>query len=192
VASRGRRPGPSNTRDEILAAARRLFAQRGFQGTTMRGIAAEAGVNAALVHHYYGNKEQLLIAAMNLPLNPAVVIEQLRDAGPREQIGERIVRFFVRTWRDPSTGQPLQALLRAAAATDTSATSMRQFLENVMVPRVAGLLDVPPLRVTGAFSQLIGFALAGTIIRVEPLASASEDDLVALLAPTIQRYLDAA
>jgi AcrR family transcriptional regulator len=189
VASRGRRPGPSHTRDEILAAARRLFAQRGFQGTTMRGIAAEAGVNAALVHHYYGNKEQLLIAAMNLPLNPAVVIEQLRDAGPREQLGERIVRFFVRTWRDPSTGQPLQALLRAAAATDTSAASMRQFLENVMVPRVAGLLDVPPLRVAGAFSQLIGFALAGTILRVEPLASASEDDLVALLAPSVQRYL---
>jgi AcrR family transcriptional regulator len=191
VASRGRRPGPSHTRDEILAAARRLFAQRGFQGTTMRGIAAEAGVNAALVHHYYGNKEQLLIAAMNLPLNPAVVIEQLRDAGPREQLGERIVRFFVRTWRDPTTGQPLQALLRAAAATDTSATSMRQFLENVMVPRVAGLLDVPPLRVAGAFSQLIGFALAGTILRVEPLASASEDDLVALLAPSVQRYLAA-
>lgn len=191
MASRGRRPGPSHTRDEILAAARRLFAQRGFQGTTMRGIAAEAGVNAALVHHYYGNKEQLLIAAMNLPLNPAVVIEQLRDAGPREQLGERIVRFFVRTWRDPSTGQPLQALLRAAAATDTSATSMRQFLENVMVPRVAGLLDVPPLRVAGAFSQLIGFALAGTILRVEPLASASEDDLVALLAPSVQRYLAA-
>jgi AcrR family transcriptional regulator len=191
VASRGRRPGPSHTRDEILAAARRLFAQRGFQGTTMRGIAAEAGVNAALVHHYYGNKEQLLIAAMNLPLNPAVVIEQLRDAGPREQLGERIVRFFVRTWRDPSTGQPLQALLRAAAATDTSAASMRQFLENVMVPRVAGLLDVPPLRVAGTFSQLIGFALAGTILRVEPLASASEDDLVALLAPSVQRYLAA-
>lgn len=189
MASRGRRPGPSTTRDEILAAARRLFAQRGFQATTMRAIAAEAGVNAALVHHYYGNKEQLLVAAMNLPLNPAVVIEQLRDAGPREQIGERLVRFFVRTWRDPSTGQPLQALLRATAATDTSAATTRQFVENVMIPRVAELFDVPPLRVAGAFAQLIGFALAGTIIRAEPLASATEDDLVALLAPSVQRYL---
>ena len=189
MASRGRRPGPSNTRDEILAAARRLFAQHGFQATTMRGIAAEAGVNAALVHHYYGNKEQLLVAAMNLPLNPAVVIEQLRDAGPREQVGERLVRFFVRTWRDPSTGQPLQALLRAAAATEINAATMRQFIENVMVPRVATLLDVPPLRVAGAFAQLLGFALAGTIIRAEPLASAGEDDLVALLAPSVQRYL---
>jgi AcrR family transcriptional regulator len=189
VASRGRRPGPSTTRDEILAAARRLFAQRGFQATTMRAIAAEAGVNAALVHHYYGNKEQLLVAAMNLPLNPAVVIEQLRDAGPREQIGERLVRFFVRTWRDPGTGQPLQALLRAAAATDTSAATTRQFIENVMIPRVSELFDIPRLRVAGAFAQLIGFALAGTIIRAEPLASATEDELVALLAPSVQRYL---
>ena len=189
MASRGRRPGPSHTRDEILAAARRLFAQHGFQGTTMRGIAAEAGVNAALVHHYYGSKEQLLIAAMNLPLDPVAVIEQLSEGGPRDQLGERIVRFFVRAWRDPSTSQPLQALLRAAAATDAGGATMRQFIENVMVPRVAELFDVPPLRVTGALSQLIGFALAGTIIRVEPLASASEDELVTLLAPSVQRYL---
>lgn len=190
MASRGRRPGPSNTRDDILAAARRLFAQRGFQATTMRAIATEAGVNAALVHHYFGNKEQLLVAAMNLPLNPAAVIEQLRDAGPREQVGERIVRFFVRTWRDPSTGHPLQALLRNAA-TEAGAAPMRQFVENVMVPRVSAILGVPPLRVAGAFSQLIGFALAGTVIGVEPLASATEDELVGLLAPSVQRYLDA-
>ncbi|HEY3717265.1 MAG TPA: TetR family transcriptional regulator [Jatrophihabitantaceae bacterium] len=190
MAGRGRRPGPSNTRDEILAAARALFARRGFQDTTMRAIAAEAGVNAALVHHYYGNKEQLLIAAMNLPLNPAEVVEKLLDGGPREQLGERLVRFFVRAWRDPSTGQPLQALLRAAAATETSGATMRQFMENVMVPRLAAVLGVPPLRVAGAFAQLVGFALAGTIIRIEPLASATDDDLVELLAPSVQRYLD--
>src|SRR5690348_11114784 len=115
MATRGRRPGPSSTRQEILEAARLLFAQRGYQATTMRAIAAEAGVNAALLHHYYGSKEQLLVAAMNLPLNPPERIRELRDAGPREQLGERIVRFFVQTWRDPETGPPLQALLRAAA-----------------------------------------------------------------------------
>ena len=190
MAGRGRRPGPSNTRDEILAAARALFAQRGFQDTTMRAIAAEAGVNAALVHHYYGNKEQLLVAAMNLPLNPVEVLEQLLDAGPREQLGERIVRFFVQAWRDPSTGQPLQALLRTAAATETGAATMRQFIENVMVPRLSAELGVSPLRVAGAFSQMMGFALAGTIIRIEPLASATDDALVALLAPSVQRHLD--
>ena len=190
MATRGRRPGPSNTREEILAAARQLFAQRGYQATTMRAIAAAAGVNAALVHHYYGSKEQLLIAAMNLPLNPADVIRELRDAGPREQLGERLVRFFVRTWRDPQTGQPLQALLRASASSDAGAATMREFVENVMLARLTTLLGVPRLRLAGGFAQLLGFALGGTVIGIEPLASASEDDLVALLAPSIQRYID--
>ena len=190
MATRGRRPGPSNTREEILVAARQLFAQRGYQATTMRAIAAEAGVNAALVHHYYGSKEQLLVAAMNLPLNPADAIRELRDAGPRDQLGERLVRFFVRTWRDPETGQPLQALLRASASSDAGAATMREFVENVMLARLSMLLGIPRLRLAGGFAQLVGFALAGTVIGIEPLASASEDELVALLAPSIQRYVD--
>ena len=190
MATRGRRPGPSNTREEILVAARQLFAQRGYQATTMRAIAAEAGVNAALVHHYFGSKEQLLVAAMNLPLNPADAIRELRDAGPRDQLGERLVRFFVRTWRDPQTGQPLQALLRASASSDAGAATMREFVENVMLARLSMLLGIPRLRLAGGFAQLVGFALAGTVIGIEPLASASEDELVALLAPSIQRYVD--
>ncbi|HKF33173.1 MAG TPA: TetR family transcriptional regulator [Jatrophihabitantaceae bacterium] len=190
MATRGRRPGPSNTREEILVAARQLFARRGYQATTMRAIAAEAGVNAALVHHYFGSKEQLLVAAMNLPLNPADAIRELRDAGPRDQLGERLVRFFVRTWRDPETGQPLQALLRASASSDAGAATMREFVENVMLARLSMLLGIPRLRLAGGFAQLVGFALAGTVIGIEPLASASEDELVALLAPSIQRYVD--
>jgi AcrR family transcriptional regulator len=186
----GRRPGPSSTRPEILAAARTLFASRGYHATTVRDIAAEAGVNAALVHHYFGSKEQVFVAAMNLPLNPADLISRLRDGGPRAQLGERVVRLFARTWRDPTTGQPLQALLRAAASTEQGATMMRQFVEDVMLPRVSAELGVSRMRAAGAFSQLIGFALAATILRTEPLASASEDELVALLAPSVQRYLD--
>ncbi len=186
----GRRPGPSSTRAEILAAARTLFASRGYHGTTVRDIAAEAGVNAALVHHYFGSKDQVFVAAMNLPLNPADLISRLRDGGPRAQLGERIVRLFAGTWRDPATGQPLQALLRAAASTEQGATMMRQFVEDVMLPRVATELGVSRVRAAGAFSQLIGFAMAATILRVEPLASANEDELVALLAPSVQRYLD--
>jgi AcrR family transcriptional regulator len=186
----GRRPGPSSTRPEILAAARTLFASRGYHATTVRDIAAEAGVNAALVHHYFGSKDQVFVAAMNLPLNPADLISRLRDGGPRAQLSERAVRLFARTWRDPATGQPLQALLRAAASTEQGATMMRQFVEDVMLPRVSAELGVSRMRAAGAFSQLIGFALAATILRTEPLASASEDELVALLAPSVQRYLD--
>jgi AcrR family transcriptional regulator len=186
----GRRPGPSSTRPEILAAARTLFASGGYHATTVRDIAAEAGVNAALVHHYFGSKDQVFVAAMNLPLNPADLISRLRYGGPRAQLGERVVRLFARTWRDPATGQPLQALLRAAASTEQGATMMRQFVEDVMLPRVSAELGVSRMRAAGAFSQLIGFALAAAILRTEPLASASEDELVALLAPSVQRYLD--
>jgi AcrR family transcriptional regulator len=186
----GRRPGPSSTRSEILVSARTLFASRGYHGTTVRDIAADAGVNAALVHHYFGSKEQVFVAAMNLPLNPADLISRLRDGGPRAELGERVVRLFARTWRDPATGQPLQALLRTAASTEQGATMMRQFVEDVMLPRVSAELGVSRVRAAGAFSQLIGFALAATILRTEPLASASEDEVVALLAPSVQRYLD--
>jgi AcrR family transcriptional regulator len=186
----GRRPGPSSTRSEILVSARTLFASRGYHGTTVRDIAADAGVNAALVHHYFGSKEQVFVAAMNLPLNPADLISRLRDGGPRAELGERVVRLFARTWRDPATGQPLQALLRTAASTEQGATMMRQFVEEVMLPRVSAELGVSRVRAAGAFSQLIGFALAATILRTEPLASASEDEVVALLAPSVQRYLD--
>src|SRR6266542_265436 len=171
----GRRPGPSSTRPEILAAARTLFAARGYHATTVRDIAADAGVNAALVHHYFGSKEQVFVAAMNLPLNPADLISRLRDGGPRAQLGERVVRLFARTWRDPATEQ--------------GATMMRQFVEDVMLPRVSAELGVSRVRAAGAFSQLIGFALAATILRTEPLVSASEDEVVALLAPSVQRYL---
>lgn len=190
MARAGRRPGPSSTRSDILASARTLFAARGYHATTVRDIAADAGVNAALVHHYFGSKDQVFAAAMNLPLNPADIVTRLRDDGPRAQLGERVVRLFAHTWRDPATGQPLQALLRAAAATEQGATLMRQFVEDVMLTRVATELGISRVRAAGAFSQLIGFALAATILRVEPLASASEDDLVALLAPSVQRYLD--
>ena len=115
---------------------------------------------------------------------------RLRDGGPRAELGERVVRLFARTWRDPATAQPLQALLRTAASTEQGATMMRQFVEEVMLPRVSAELGVSRVRAAGAFSQLIGFALAATILRTEPLASASEDEVVALLAPSVQRYLD--
>ena len=188
---RGRRPGPSSTRDDIRAAARKLFALHGYHATTVRDIATEAGVNAALVHHYFGSKDQVFVTALDLPLNPLDVVTRLRDDGPRAQLGERIVRFFVQAWRDPTTGQPLQALLRAAASSEQGATMMRNLAEDVMLPRLAVVLGVPKLRVAGAFSQLIGFAMAAMIVRIEPLASADEDALVTLLAPSVQRYLDA-
>lgn len=189
MARAGRRPGSSSTADQILISARRLFADRGYQATTMRAIAAEAGVNPALVHHFFGSKQQVFVAALELPINPAALVGRLVAAGPREQLGERIVRTFVQVWRAPETGPQLQAFLRGAV-TEDGAARLRHFAEDVMLPKVSAAVGVPKIRLAAAVSQLIGFALTSLIIRIEPLASASEDDVVALLAPSVQRYLD--
>lgn len=189
MARAGRRPGPTSTADEIVTVARALFAERGYQATTVRAVATAAGVNPALIHHFFGNKEGLFVAALQLPLNPAALIAEVAAAGPREELGARIVRTFVQVWRSPETGQPLQALLRGTA-TEEGAATLRRFVQDIMLPRAEAALGVSPLRLTGVLSQLIGFALASLVVRVEPLASATEDDVVALLGPSIQRYLD--
>jgi AcrR family transcriptional regulator len=189
MARAGRRPGPTSTPDAILTAARDLFAQRGYQATTMRAVASAAGVNAALVHHYFGTKQRLFVAALDLPIDPVEVIETLLAAGPREQFAERFVRFFVTAWRDPATGQALQAVLRSAASTEPGATMVRNLAENVLLERASAALGVSKLRVAAAMSHLIGLVLGATILAIEPLASASVDDLVELVAPAIQRYL---
>jgi AcrR family transcriptional regulator len=185
----GRRPGPTRTPDQILAAARTLFAEQGYPGTTVRAVAALAGVNPALVHHYFGTKAELFVAALQVPFDPTRVLADLVADGPRAEFPQRLVRFFVRAWRDPATGPPLRAWLRHAVGTDQGARSVRELVENVLLPRVAVLLGTPPLRFAAAMSHLVGLAIASSIIGVRPLVEADEDELVALVAPAIARYL---
>jgi AcrR family transcriptional regulator len=189
MARAGRRPGPTQTKDAILAAARAQFAGRGYTGTTVRSVAAAADVNPALIHHYFGSKDQLFLAALNLPINPAEVIVQLLAAGPRSEFPERIVRYFIVAWRDPAIGQALQAVLRRAVSDEASAALIRNLVENVLLTRAADALGVPKMRIAIAMSHLVGLVLGATILHIEPLASASEDELVDLLAPAIRSYL---
>ncbi|HEX6493490.1 MAG TPA: TetR family transcriptional regulator, partial [Candidatus Dormibacteraeota bacterium] len=116
----GRRSGPTVSRGDILAAARGLFAERGYDGATIRAIAQEAGVDAALVHHFFGTKEQVFVAAMELPFQPAELLPQILG-GPREQLGERFVRTFLALWRDPDRRAPILALLRSATTNEQAA-----------------------------------------------------------------------
>jgi AcrR family transcriptional regulator len=185
----GRRAGPTESRADILAAARRLFAERGYDGATIRAIAQEAGVDAALVHHFFGTKEQVFVAAMELPFQPADLLPQL-VGGPREQVGERFVRVFLALWRDPERRAPVLALLRSATTNEQAAEMIRQFVTEALLTRLAGALDISPLRVTAAASQLVGMAMLRYLVGVEPLASADEEEIVRLIAPVIQRYLD--
>ncbi|HVV08727.1 TetR family transcriptional regulator [Amycolatopsis sp.] len=188
MARAGRRPGPSETREEIVAAARKLFAEQGYDGATIRGIAAEARVNAALLHHFFGTKQQLFVAAMNLPVNPLDELPRLLS-GPPERTGERIVRMFLGLWAEPRSREPFLAIVRSVSGNEQAATMMRQFLTRVVLSRVAEARGVPPLRAAAVASQLIGLVMLRYVVRVPALADADDEELVALVAPVIQSYL---
>ncbi|WP_262282484.1 TetR family transcriptional regulator [Micromonospora sp. MA102] len=187
----GRRPGNPDTREAILAAARAAFAERGFDAASIRSIAAAAGVDPALVHHYFGTKEELFRAAMAMPIDPARLLPEVLAGGPAGA-GERLVRTFLGVWDSP-TGTPAVALLRSAVSNEWMARLMREFLVTQVLRRVLDHLDIDPaelpLRGSLVASQLIGLAMMRYVIRLEPAASADPETLVAAIGPTVQRYL---
>ncbi len=186
----GRRPGNADTRGGVLAAARQEFAERGYEGATVRGIARAAGVDAALVHHYFGTKEQLFVETMQLPLSPAEIVPRVL-AGDRAEIGERVVRTFLSLWGNPATRQPLLVMLRTATSSERAAAMLRGFLATALLGRIAAELELPDARLRAelAAAQMVGVVVLRYVIKVEPLASASEDEIVALVAPVVQHYL---
>jgi AcrR family transcriptional regulator len=187
----GRRPGAGDTREAILLAARSLFAERGYDGASMRAIGAAAGVDPALIHHYHGTKEALFVAAMRLPINPAEVLPALYDADPATA-GERLVRFFLRTWEEEATRSTFLGLLRSASDGGAGQRVLREFMQAALAPLADRLGADGAMRVQLVWSQLFGLALARLLLEVEPLATTSHDELVAAVAPTVQRYLQGA
>ena len=186
---RGRRPGAPDTRAAILAAARTSFAGKGYAGTTIRGIASAAGVDAALVHHYFGTKDDLFVAALELPIDPREALAPALVGGP-EGAGERVLRVFVGVWDDPRNTPVLVAFARSVLDPSAEHLLSEGFLPVVLQPvgRALGL-DRPDLRMSLVASQLIGIILGRYVLALEPLASLSADALVTTYAPTIQRYL---
>ena len=189
MARTGRRPGQTETREQILGAARNQFGERGYDGTTIRGIAAEAGVNPALVHHFFGSKEQVFAAALELPVNPAEVLSTILD-GPREEIGQRILRLFLGLWREPDSRKSFLALVRSVSTNESAALLLRQFVERVMMARVGDALGIPAIRLNGLMAHIMGIAMLRYIVGVEPIASADEEEIIATVAPVIQHYID--
>ena len=183
--------GPqSTTRDLILGAARAAFAERGFDGASMRHIAGAAGVDQALIHHYFGSKQQLFVAAMQLPFDPDVV-RQMVFAGPRDQLGERIVRFFLGLWEEPVRRQVLLGMVRSALTEPRAAEMVRRFvIEGGVLPLVeeARVTD-SAMRATLVGSHLMGLGFARYILCVEPLASAPVENLARAVGPIIGHYL---
>lgn len=187
---RGRRPGSGDTRSQILDAARAEFADRGYDGVSVRGVARAAGVDPALVHHFFGTKEQVFVAAMALPIDPASAVPDVL-AGDPDQLGERFARLFLGLWSDAAFREPMLALLRSATTGEKGATMLREFVGSTLLGRLVQGLDEPDveLRVATAAAQLVGIVMLRYVIKLPPLAAASDEEIIALVAPTLQRYL---
>ncbi|MDI1464817.1 TetR family transcriptional regulator [Catellatospora sp. KI3] len=187
----GRRPGNPDTRESILAAARNLFAERGFDAATMRAIGAEAEVDPALVHHYFGTKEKLFIAAMQFPVDPQQLVAEV-TAGGRDEAGARLVRTFLSIWDSP-VGAIGASLLRSAVSNEWTLKLLREFLTTQILRRVLAELQLDPaqaqLRASLVVSQIGGLAFARYILKLEPIASLPSEQLVGMIAPNVQRYL---
>jgi AcrR family transcriptional regulator len=172
-----------------LTAARELFTEKGYDGASIRAIARAADVDPALVHHFFGAKEALFVAAMEFPVNPAEVLPYVLG-GPRESIGRRMAHMFLREWGRPDARGPLIGLLRSSMTNEQAAEMLRQFVSAAILSRVGEHFDVPLVRIEAAAAQMIGVAFLRYVLRVEPIASIPDDELVELLAPTLQRYFD--
>lgn len=186
----GRPTGTSNTREHILTCARELFALNGLDRTSVRSVAAAAGVDASLVHHYYGTKQQLFAAAIQIPIDPTAVLEQIVET-PVDELGLKLPSVLLPLW-DSELGTGLVSTLRALMA-GTESNLARSFLQEVVTSEVGSRVDSPTgtgrIRAQFVASQLLGVVMARHIVKIEPFASLPADQVAQAIAPTLQRYL---
>lgn len=187
---RGRPPGESDSRARIAAAAVQEFGEHGYDGATVRAIAARADVDAALVHHYFGSKADLFAEITEFPLRPDLEVPRILR-GPRDQAGERIVRFVLEAFERPEVQKRGVILLRTAVSSKLTAPLVTGFLSREMLPRIAAELDAPDasLRASLVASQIAGMLITRYVVKLPAMADATPDELVAQVGPTIQRYL---
>jgi len=195
----GRRGGDSGTREAILAAARARFGDLGYDRTTIRGIAADAGVDPALVHHFYGTKESLFAAAMRLPLNPGDVVDAVLKAAPDDQgpvLGEHLMRTLLGIWDVAEIRAAFLGMLRSSLTSEQATSMLREFVTSVILSRIAEVAQQAApgggdaeYRAALVASQVLGLALTRYELELDPLKQASTDDLAAAIGPTLDRYL---
>ncbi|VEG55717.1 transcriptional regulator [Mycolicibacterium aurum] len=188
----GRPPGPSDTRERILSSARELFARNGIDNTSIRAIAGDAGVDPALVHHYFGTKTQLFAAAIQIPIDPMTIIGPIREV-PVDQIGHVLPTLLLPLW-DSELGKGFIATLRSLLGGSAADLSMvRSFLQEVIAVEVGSRVDDPPgtgrIRVQFVASQLVGVVMARYILELEPFKSLPVQQVAEIIGPNLQRYL---
>ncbi len=187
---RGRRAAGEDTRAALLAAARETFVEKGYDGATVRAIAARAGVDAAMVNHWFGGKEGLFAqSVLQLPFDPAEILKRLLD-GPVEAAGERIIRTFVTVW-DATGGGTFAALIRSVTSHQEVANALRSFFINAIFKNLLAEIGAEDrdLRATLCATQMVGLGIVRYVVRFEPLASADMETVVKAVAPNMQRYL---
>lgn len=186
---RGRWRTGEESRRRVLDAARSSFADRGYDRTTVRQIAAEAAVDPALVHYFYGTKARLFAAAMELPVNPADRIDEVLEGGV-DGVGRRLARHFLRVWDEAGHFERMAALMRSAPTDDQSAQLFEEFIRRELVARFESVVsgDVPRLRAELVGTQLVGLAMARYVLRIEPLASADAETVADWVGPALQTY----
>jgi AcrR family transcriptional regulator len=187
----GRRSGDSGSKTAILQAARSQFAEHGYDGATIRAIGAAAGVDPALVHHFYGTKERLFAAAMELPLIPSEAITAaLARRAPESSLGTHMVRSALALWESADMRGSFQAMLRSALTSEQAAATLRDFMaEAILTPVARVAVDRAPYRASLVATQMLGLAVGRYVLRFDPVAQASPDELAAAIGPAVDRYL---
>lgn len=188
---RGRRPGGPDTRGQILGAARESFAHKGFGGTTIRGVAADAHVDPALVHHYFGSKDDLFLAALEIPVDPRAVLPTA-FAGGVEGAARRLLTVFLSVWDRPDARLPMVALFRSALGQTESQALLRDAIQRLVFAPLREVLapEEADVRSQMVATQVLGLIVGRYLLELEPLASMPAEDVVAWVAPNVQRYLD--
>jgi AcrR family transcriptional regulator len=188
----GRRPGNQDTRGQIVTAARHAFAAKGFAGASMRGIAAEAGVDAALIHHYFESKQQLFLATIAMPLGLPGLLEQVA-AGDRNDLGERLVLTVLGVW-DSELQPSLVAAIRTALTDPALTRSVGEFFTLEVIGQVLRRDDLSPdeanRRAGLVASQVLGLVIGRYVLQLPVLVDRETADLVAEIGPTVQRYVE--
>ncbi len=188
---RGPRAGGADTQAALLAAASEEFAEKGFAAATVRSIAARAGVDAAMINHYFGGKAGLFREVTQIPVDPAEGLPDVLD-GPHEGVGHRLALHVLRIWEDPSFRDPVLAIVRSAMTEPDGGRLLREFVETQLFPVAATVArGVDPQRQLAlAATHVIGVVMARHVIGLETIRSATVEQLAEEIGPTVQRYID--
>ncbi len=184
---RGRQPGSPDVRAQILAVARDRFHREGYDGVTMRSLAVDVGVDAALISYYFGSKRGLFAAVLEISVHPADILAKLLE-GDLETLPQRAVRTLVTVWDQPETGLPLLSAVRAAVADPELAALIRRGLHRELIDQLADRIGGADARHrAGTFvGQIGGLVFTLYVLAVEPLASMTVDEIVRTLGPALR------